>query len=75
VEAYTIQLYATSLQMIDLVQEVNRQLKARRVTLILDASFSGDAQTAQSGAKTIVREQEWSSPAGAGGGRHFVVGL
>jgi uncharacterized caspase-like protein len=38
-------LYATSLQMIDLVQEINRELKARQVILILDTCFSGDALT------------------------------
>ena len=39
------ELYATSLQMIDLVQEINREIRARRVVLILDTCFSGDAQT------------------------------
>jgi uncharacterized caspase-like protein len=39
-------LYATSLQMIDLVQEINRELKARQVVLILDTCYSGDALTA-----------------------------
>lgn len=38
-------LYATSLQMIDLVQQINREVKARRVVLILDTCFSGDALT------------------------------
>lgn len=38
-------LYASSLQMIDLVQEINRELKARRVVLILDTCYSGDALT------------------------------
>lgn len=38
-------LYATSLQMIDLVQEINRELKARQVVLILDTCYSGDALT------------------------------
>jgi hypothetical protein len=37
-------LYATSLQMIDLVQQVNRDIKARRVVLFLDTCYSGDAQ-------------------------------
>jgi uncharacterized caspase-like protein len=36
-------LYATSLQMIDLVQEVNREFKAHQVVLILDTCYSGDA--------------------------------
>jgi uncharacterized caspase-like protein len=39
-------LYSTSLQMIDLVQAVNRDLKARQVVLILDTCYSGDALTA-----------------------------
>jgi uncharacterized caspase-like protein len=39
-------LYATSLQMIDLVQQINREVKAQRVILILDTCFSGDALTA-----------------------------
>jgi Caspase domain len=38
-------LYATSLQMIDLVQEINRELRARQVVLILDTCYSGDALT------------------------------
>jgi uncharacterized caspase-like protein len=38
-------LYATSLQMIDLVQQINREIKARRVVLVLDTCFSGDALT------------------------------
>jgi uncharacterized caspase-like protein len=38
-------LYASSLQMIDLVQEINRELKARQVVLILDTCYSGDALT------------------------------
>jgi uncharacterized caspase-like protein len=38
-------LYATSLQMIDLVQEINRELKASQVVLILDTCYSGDALT------------------------------
>jgi uncharacterized caspase-like protein len=44
-------LYATSLQMIDLVQQINREIKARRVVLVLDTCFSGDALTSlQAGA-------------------------
>jgi uncharacterized caspase-like protein len=38
-------LYASSLQMIDLVQEINRELRAREVVLILDTCYSGDALT------------------------------
>jgi uncharacterized caspase-like protein len=36
-------LYATSLQMIDLVQILRRDVQARRVVLILDTCYSGDA--------------------------------
>jgi uncharacterized caspase-like protein len=36
-------LYATSLQMIDLVQLLRRDVQARRVVLILDTCYSGDA--------------------------------
>lgn len=38
-------LYSTSLQMIDLVQVVNRDFQAKSVVLILDTCFSGDALT------------------------------
>jgi len=52
-------LYATSLQMIDLVQMLNRDLRARRVVLILDTCFSGDARsgmgTGGAGSKAIER--------------------
>ena len=40
-------LYATSLQMIDLVQQLNRDLKVKRVILFLDTCFSGDAAGAR----------------------------
>jgi uncharacterized caspase-like protein len=40
-------LYATSLQMIDLVQEINREIRARRVILILDTCYSGGATGAR----------------------------
>lgn len=43
-------LYATSLQMIDLVQMINRDLKANRVVLLLDTCYSGDA----TGAKGVI---------------------
>jgi hypothetical protein len=36
-------LYATSLQMIDLVDIIRRDIRAKRVVLILDTCFSGDA--------------------------------
>jgi uncharacterized caspase-like protein len=53
-------LYATSLQMIDLVQSLNREIKARRVVLFLDTCYSGDA----SGARGVVRPV-WSQAAPA----------
>ena len=40
------ELFATSLQMIDLVEQINRELKSRRVVLFLDTCFSGDASKA-----------------------------
>ena len=42
-------LYSSSLQMIDLVQMVNREFQAGRVVLILDTCFSGDALTGGAG--------------------------
>jgi hypothetical protein len=39
--------YATSLEMIDLVQEINREIRARRVILILDTCYSGGASGAR----------------------------
>jgi uncharacterized caspase-like protein len=42
-------LYSTSLQMIDLVQEINREIRAQHVVLILDTCFSGDALTSLEG--------------------------
>ncbi len=46
-------LYATSLQMIDLVLSVTRELKSRRIVLVLDTCYSGDAQS-KSGEKGIM---------------------
>lgn len=40
-------VYTTSLQVIDLVQELSRELRAQRVVIILDACFSGDAISGQ----------------------------
>ena len=40
------ELYATSLQMIDLVQQINREIRARRLVLLLDTCYSGDASAA-----------------------------
>ncbi len=42
-----VKLYATSVQMIDLVQQLNRDLRVRRVILFLDTCFSGDAAGAR----------------------------
>lgn len=39
--------YASSIQVIDLVQELYRELRAQRIILILDACFSGDAISGQ----------------------------
>lgn len=56
-------LYATSLQMIDLVQTVNREVRARRSVLFLDTCFSGDAiQGMQLGSKRVVPPPATSSP-------------
>ena len=45
-------LYATSLQMVDLVEDLNREIKARRVVVFLDTCFSGDALSKQQSAAT-----------------------
>ena len=42
-------LYASALQMIDLVQLVNREFKARHVVLLLDTCYSGDALSKEDG--------------------------
>jgi hypothetical protein len=56
-------LYATSLQMIDLVQMVNRDLKASRVVILLDTCYSGDA-TGTRGVKPVwVHEPSADAPA------------
>jgi uncharacterized caspase-like protein len=53
-------LYATSLQMIELVQTLNREIRARRLVLFLDTCFSGDAiQGIANGSKRVVAA--WSS--------------
>lgn len=41
------QAYSSSIQVIDLVQELYRELRAQRVILMLDACFSGDAISGQ----------------------------
>ena len=62
-------LYATSLQMIDLVQEINRELKARQVVLILDTCYSGDALTnpgmAESRGSILIGNPPADAPASA----------
>jgi uncharacterized caspase-like protein len=60
--------YATSLQMIDLVEILKRDVQARRVVLILDTCFSGDATGARgvmvhSSDKTLGTESEFSAAA------------
>jgi hypothetical protein len=40
-------IYTTSIQVIDVVQELARELKAQRVVIMLDACFSGDAISGQ----------------------------
>jgi uncharacterized caspase-like protein len=65
-------LYATSLQMIDLVQNINREIRARRVVLILDTCFSGDAQTA---AKRGVALWDTEPPAGTSAAATFSAAL
>jgi uncharacterized caspase-like protein len=53
-------LYATSLQMIELVQTINREIRARRVVLFLDTCFSGDAvHGISNGSKRVAAA--WSS--------------
>jgi hypothetical protein len=57
-------LYATSLEMIDLVQTLNREIKARRVALILDTCYSGDAQRGGGGdRRAVARVWEGAAPA------------
>ncbi len=62
-------LYASSLQMIDLVQQINREIRARRVVLLLDTCYSGDAQEKDveeaSGSKAITRVWSTEPPAQA----------
>jgi uncharacterized caspase-like protein len=55
-------LYATSLQMIDLVQQINREVKARRVVLILDTCFSGDALTSLEAGSGGTASRGFSAP-------------
>jgi Caspase domain len=51
-----ISIYATSLQMIDLVENISRDIRANRVVLVLDTCFSGGAGIAYSRSLKIVRE-------------------
>jgi uncharacterized caspase-like protein len=47
-------LYATALQMIDLADDLSRDLRSARVVLILDTCYSGDAaRTRVGGARTV----------------------
>jgi uncharacterized caspase-like protein len=54
-------LYATSLQMIELVQTLNHEIRARRVVLFLDTCFSGDALQGMTNSSKRVAVA-WSSP-------------
>jgi len=40
-------IYTTSIQVIDMVQELSRELRAQRVIIVIDACFSGDAISGQ----------------------------
>lgn len=65
----TEKLYASSLQMIDLVQTLQREIKARRVVLFLDTCYSGGAQGASpaqtGGSKAIGHVWDTAPPANA----------
>jgi uncharacterized caspase-like protein len=50
-------LYGTSLQMIDLVEILRRDVRAKRVVLLLDTCFSGDA-TGASGANVYSADRD-----------------
>lgn len=45
-------IYGTSLQMIDLVQQLNRELTAARLVLVLDTCHSGDAASSGEGQRS-----------------------
>jgi uncharacterized caspase-like protein len=61
-----MKLYATSLQMIELVQTLNREIRARRVALFLDTCFSGDAvRGIAGGTKRVVTAWSSAPPADA----------
>ncbi|HLJ51200.1 MAG TPA: caspase family protein [Bryobacteraceae bacterium] len=47
--------YATSLGMIDLVQTLNREIRAAQVVLVLDTCYSGGAQNAPDASRGLVR--------------------
>ena len=61
-------LYATSLQMVDLAQLLKRDIRARRLVLILDTCFSGDATGARGA-------QVYSSPQVVGSRPEFSTAL
>ncbi len=61
-------LYATSLQMIDLTQLLKRDIRARRLVLILDTCFSGDATGVRSA-------QVYASPQVVGARTEFSTAL
>jgi hypothetical protein len=49
-------LYGTSLQMIDLVENISRDIRAARVVLVLDTCYSGDATVSHHRGVKIVRD-------------------
>ena len=49
-------LYGTSLQMIDLVENISRDIRAARVVLVLDTCYSGDATISHHRGLKIVRD-------------------
>jgi len=46
--------YVTSLQMVDLVEDLKREVRALRVVLVIDTCFSGDATSVATGAKRLI---------------------
>ena len=49
-------VYGTSLQMIDLVENISRDIRAARVVLVLDTCYSGDATISHHRGLKIVRD-------------------
>ncbi len=55
-----VSLYATSLQMIDLVEIISRDIRAMRVVLVLDTCYSGAATVSHHRGLKIVRQPQAS---------------